>query len=102
MGRAKKAGISVHFRQAAVVSSFFCIIFFVFGYAYYMGSIWIEKKFNNPLNETGVYTAGDILASFFGVIFGMFSLGMAHPAMKAVAEGRVAGKMAFDIIERVP
>jgi len=29
-------------------------------------------------------------------------MGMATPNLKAVAEGRVAGKMAFDIIDRKP
>ncbi len=32
----------------------------------------------------------------------MFSVGMATPNLKAVAEGRVAGKMAFDVIDRIP
>jgi len=32
----------------------------------------------------------------------MFSIGMATPNLKAVAEGKVAGKMAFDIIDRKP
>jgi len=32
----------------------------------------------------------------------MFSVGMATPNLKAVAEGRVAGKMAFDVIDREP
>jgi hypothetical protein len=32
----------------------------------------------------------------------MFSLGVAIPNIKAVAEGRVAGKLAFDIIDRKP
>ena len=30
------------------------------------------------------------------------SIGMATPNVKAIAEGKVAGKMAFDIIDRVP
>ena len=45
---------------------------------------------------------GEILSCFFGIIFGFFSMGMAYPNMKAVIEGRVAGKMAYDIIERTP
>jgi ATP-binding cassette subfamily B (MDR/TAP) protein 1 len=32
----------------------------------------------------------------------MFSVGMATPNLKAVAEGKVAGKMAFEVIDRVP
>lgn len=32
----------------------------------------------------------------------MFSLGMATPNITALVEGRVAGKIAFDVIERMP
>jgi len=42
------------------------------------------------------------MACFFGIIFGFFSLGTAAPNIKAVIEGQVAGKMAFEIIDRVP
>ena len=101
LGRAKEAGTKVHFKGGAVIAIFFFFIFMVYGYAFYMGSVWIMEGFYNPIND-GPYTSGDVLSCFFGVIFGMFSLGMAHPNIKAVAEGRVAGKMAFDIIDRVP
>lgn len=49
-----------------------------------------------------MYTAGDIISCFFGVVFGIFALGMAGPNFKALAEGQAAGKMAYDIIDRVP
>lgn len=42
------------------------------------------------------------MSCFFGVVFGLFSLGMAIPNIGAITEGRVAGKMAYDIIERKP
>lgn len=35
-------------------------------------------------------------------MYGVFSLGTAAPNFKAIAEGRVAGKLAFDIMEREP
>jgi ATP-binding cassette subfamily B (MDR/TAP) protein 1 len=35
-------------------------------------------------------------------MFGVFSLGMASPNIKAVTEGRIAGKSAYKIIERTP
>ena len=35
-------------------------------------------------------------------MFGVFSLGMAGPNIKTVTEGRIAGKTAFEIIEREP
>ena len=48
------------------------------------------------------YDAGDIMSCFFGVVFGVFSLGLAFPNVKAVTEGRVAGKSAYDVIDRIP
>ena len=42
------------------------------------------------------------MSCFFGVIFGVMSIGMATANIKAVAEGKVAGKMAYEIIERTP
>jgi hypothetical protein len=70
---------------------FFASIFATYAYSFYMGSIWIREKFPNHTYGR-IYTAGDILSCFFGVVFGMFSLGMATPNLKAVAEGKVAGK----------
>ena len=42
------------------------------------------------------------MACFLGIVYGVFSLGIAAPNFKAIAEGRVAGKLAFDVIERQP
>jgi len=80
---------------------FFASIFGTYAYSFYMGSVWIYNGIHNDLYKRD-YSAGDILSCFFGVIFGMFSVGLASPNIKAVTEGRVAGKMAFDIIDRKP
>jgi len=40
------------------------------------------------------------MACFLGLVYGVFSLGLATPNFKALTEGRVAGKMAYDVIER--
>jgi ATP-binding cassette subfamily B (MDR/TAP) protein 1 len=53
-------------------------------------------------NSGKLYTSGDILSCFLGIVYGAFSLGLAAPNFKAITEGRVAGKMAYDIIERIP
>lgn len=42
------------------------------------------------------------MSCFFGIMMGMLSLGMAAPNIKSVVEGRVAGKIVFDIIDRSP
>lgn len=61
----------------------------------------ITQKVENS-NSGKLYTSGDILACFLGIVYGVFSLGLAAPNFKALTEGKVAGKMAYDIIERTP
>jgi len=76
-------------------------MFATYAYSFFMGSIWIYHGLEN--HTTGeIYTAGDILIVFFGVLFGMFCIGMAAPNIKSISEGLVAGKMVYDIIDRVP
>jgi hypothetical protein len=36
-----------------------------------------------------------VLATFFGVIFGIFGLGLFAPSLKSIGEGRGAAKLAF-------
>jgi len=48
------------------------------------------------------YTAGDIISIFFGVIFGMFAIAGATPQISAIVEGKIAAKMALDVINRKP
>lgn len=101
LDRARKAGIKTHCRGALTMALFFASIFGTYAYAFYMGSVWI---YNDIYNDTfgRVYSAGDILSCFFGVIFGMFSVGLATPNIKAVNDGKVAGKLAFEVIDRKP
>jgi len=76
-------------------------MFGYYAYAFYTGSYLITEQVVNT-NSGKVYTSGDILSCFFGIVFGVFSLGMAAPNIKAVTEGRIAGKAAYDLIERTP
>jgi ABC-type multidrug transport system fused ATPase/permease subunit len=99
--RAREAGIKTHCKAAFTMAIFFASIFGTYAYSFYMGSVWIYNDIRNDSFER-VYSSGDILSCFFGVIFGMFSLGLAAPNMKAVTDGRVAGKLTFDIIDRKP
>ena len=84
--RAKTAGIKTHFKGAMVLACFMFSIYACYSYAFFMGSVWIYHDiYNQTFSRT--YTAGDVLSCFFGIFFGMFSLGMAGPNIKAVAEG---------------
>ena len=70
-----------------------------YAYSFFIGSYMItegveNKTYNRP------YSAGDIMSCFIGVIYGMVHFGLAAPIVKALSEGRVAGKLAYDIIMR--
>lgn len=76
-------------------------MFAYYAYAFYTGSYLVTKQIENS-NFHRDYSSGDILSCFFGVVFGVFSLGSATPNIKAITEGRVAGKVAYEVIDRVP
>lgn len=79
---------------------FFCI-YLCYAYCFSIGSVWIDKPYWNTA-ENRNYLAGDTLAVFFGVLFGLFALGGAGQALIAVSEAKAAGKIAFEIIDRQP
>jgi ABC-type multidrug transport system fused ATPase/permease subunit len=84
------------------MGGFFASMFGMYTYSFLLGAHWMRNQWTTLTLEDKPYTAGDVLCVFFGVLFGMFALGMAGPNFKAVSEGKVAGKMAFDIIDRKP
>jgi len=51
----------------------FCI-YATFAYAFWIGGIFIRAQVENTILGRP-YQAGDIIACFFGVVFGIFSLG---------------------------
>ena len=79
---------------------FFCI-YLCYAYSFFIGAVWIDEKYWNHV-EGRIYMAGDCIAVFFGVLFGLFALGGAGPAMNAVNIAKAAGKTAFDVIDRTP
>jgi hypothetical protein len=42
------------------------------------------------------------MACFYGVLFGLRSIEWASNNIKYLREGKIAGKIVFDIIDRVP
>jgi ABC-type multidrug transport system fused ATPase/permease subunit len=89
-------------KLSLAIGLFFFVIFGYYSYGFYTGSYLITKQVHNSNNNDEPYTIGDILSCFFGIVFGVLSLGMTAPNIKAIAEGKVAGKMAYDVIDRKP
>ena len=77
------------------------IIFSFYAYAFYWcGYLRYHKIVNS---KTGLfYSGGDTMGILFSVVTAAFSISAIAPHMKAVNEGQIAGKMAFDLIDHVP
>ncbi len=101
LNNARTSGVKTHIKSGFAIGFFFFVMFGYYAYAFYTGSWLITKQVTNT-NNGKVYTAGDIMSCFFGVVFGVMSLGMATPNIRAITEGRVAGKVAYDVIDRKP
>ena len=43
-----------------------------------------------------------VIAIMFSVIFGAFNVGGAVPHIKSLTEGRLAGRLAYNVIDKIP
>jgi len=99
LARAKAIGRKQVVRRSFGASLLFCIIFGFYGYSFYFGGYLRYNGFKNGDRE---YTGGVVIAIMFSVVFGAFNLGGAGPHIASIAEGRIAGKLAFSIIDKKP
>ena len=101
LSRSKEMGRKQQVLLAFSIGCFIGSIFLSYSYAFWVGGIWIEKRYWNHILDRA-YMGGDILAVFWGILFGFFALAQISPHAKNVSEGRVAGKFTYDVIERIP
>lgn len=76
------------------------IMFGCYTYGLALGGVFCHKQFKKDNGE--VYAAGDVISVFFGIIFGVFSIGMAAPNIKGVNDGRAALFQILKVITRRP
>ena len=101
LSRVTEAGKSTGLAVGLSQGFFMMCLYICYAYAFAMGGVWVDEKFWNHM-EDRTYLGGDCLAVFFGILFGLFSLGGAGPNITAVNVAKAAGKAAFDVIDRVP
>lgn len=81
---------------------FMLVIFILYSFAVYIGGLFVIEKFDTNGMFGGIYNGASVLTCFFGVIFGLFSLGMAMPNFALIMQAKAAGSLLFDVIEREP
>lgn len=77
----------------------FFIIYAFYAYSLYLGGLlrWEEVKEDGEL-----YTGGKVISIMFCIMFGAMQLGGLAPAMSAIQQGRVACRLALNVIDQVP
>jgi len=71
----------------------------MYTYGLALGGVFVYKKITKG---DEYYAAGDVISIFFGVIFGIFSIGMAAPHIKALNDGRASLAEVLKVINRKP
>jgi ATP-binding cassette subfamily B (MDR/TAP) protein 1 len=71
---------------------------------FWYGSECVQGTTGCPPSVNGgkVYTAGNVLIVFFSILMSGFNLSQLTPAIKKIAEGRVAAVRIFKLIDRQP
>lgn len=143
LSEAEKMARRTHFKVALAVGLLLFIVFGLFAFSFYAGSVLVVREIDNTLKVTTTnedleitapvsvtqmmlpndptqilspappsmsamhldqdkYTGGDMLACFFGVVFGVFALSFTMPHFKAIEDGKSAAYRAFQIIDQEP
>lgn len=97
--RAKKAQFKFTIIAAAGGGFLFFAIQLLYGGAFWFGG-WL--RINKIKEGDEEYTGGKVIAIMFSIIFGAFNLGGMAPHVKALTEGKIAGKLAYDTIDFKP
>ena len=99
LARAKKQKFESQIMVSFGFALLFGVIFFFYAYSLYMGGLlrWKEVRENGEL-----YSGGRVLSIMFCIMFGAMQMGGMGPAMTAIQQGRVATRLALNVIEHVP
>ena len=99
LARAKKQKFESQIMVSFGFALLFGVIFFFYAYSLYMGGLlrWKEVRENGEL-----YSGGRVLSIMFCIMFGAMSMGGLGPAMTAIQQGRVATRLALNVIDHVP
>lgn len=85
--------------QAFSMGLFLFTVQMSYAYFFILDGIWVNERIWNHAYGRA-YEAGDAISIFFVVLFSCFSLNNIIPHFNAIAEGKVAGKLVYDVIDR--
>ena len=99
LDRAKQQKFKSQIFVSLAFAFFFFIIYAFYGYSLYMGGYlrWEQIKEGDEL-----YTGGRVISIMFCIMFGAMMMGSMGPAVTAIQQGKVAFKLALNVIDQKP
>ena len=99
LDRAKQQKFKSQIFVSLAFAFFFFIIYAFYGYSLYMGGYlrWEQIKEGGEL-----YTGGRVISIMFCIMFGAMMMGSMGPAVTAIQQGKVAFKLALNVIDQKP
>ena len=101
MEKTRETGIKAGTKTSLFLGLFIFCIYLTYAYAFFIGSLYIDRGYENHAFDRN-YSPGDVVAIFFSVLIGFFSMAGLGPNVQILAEGKASGKLAFDIIDKEP
>lgn len=99
LSRTRTVGKKIAMKKGVGNAMLFMLIYAFYAYAFFWGGY---LRYNLVMNGDKLYTGGAVIGILFCVLFGAFNMGAAGPHFAAVAEGKIGGKLAFEVIDHVP
>ena len=93
--RARQVGNKKNIKSSFFMGALYFAMFGFYGYTFFFGG-YLRYSGNSE------YTGGTIITVLFCVIMGCMQLGFSGVHLQGILEGRVAGKMVFDVIDHTP
>lgn len=73
------------------------LVFAVYTFALSIGGVFVKNKVRSNFND--VYTPGDIISIFFGIVFSLRALGDANIHITTILRGKSAASNVFHFIK---
>ena len=104
LDRASNVQKKLAITNAIGLSAIFLIMLGFYGYSFFFGGVLKTAGGTWALNNfTGEpYSGGEIIGIMFSVLIGVFAVSAIGPMVKAITEGKIAGKLAYDVIDAQP
>lgn len=105
--RSKNMANKTGWKQAMVSGILMSCFFFFYAYCFYFGGYLRSEEIENSKvfaeeGKKSIYTGGVVITCLFCLIMAVVRVATIGQYMKHVNDAKVAGRMAFDIIDHVP